>query len=326
MKSKGATVKKIHTTILASYCLSALLSLLCAATSDTLEKLSAQYEASTGIRQRQVARKILNLGPEANAVVAKMLESPDLVIRRNAYRNLRERFGDEALKYYEKALQDPEVMVRSVAVEDLITWKPRSEAVLDLLRKAGEDKDNAVRKLAGDALWDFHRNYTVIRKRPEWDHVIETLQSHPLPLTGWRFRIDPGNSGHLEQWFAPGLDDSQWKDGSIGHWWTEAMTGLLNNYEGVAWYRIELQAPPKPEGDYNEAVLHFESVDECTWVWVNGQFAGEFDIGTAGWNQPFDIEVGSMLNWGGKNQLTVRVLNASGAGGIYKPVQLQILK
>jgi len=318
--------KKTYAMILTSFCLSMFLPLLSAAQTQTLGELSAQYKSSSGLKQRQVARRILALGAEANSIVKEMLDSEDLVIRRNAHRNLRERFGDDALKYYEKALQDPEVMVRSVAVEDLITWKPRSEAVLALLQKAGKDKDNAVRKLAGDALWDFHRNYTVIRKRPEWDHVIETLQSQPLPLTGWRFRIDPGSNGHLEGWFAPQLDDSKWVDASIGHWWNEKMTGMVHNYEGIAWYRIDLEAPPKPEFEYNEAVLHFGSVDECTWVWVNGQFAGEFDIGTAGWNQPFDIEVGSLLNWGQKNQISVRVLNAAGAGGIYKPVELQILK
>ncbi|MDD3694331.1 MAG: HEAT repeat domain-containing protein [Lentisphaeria bacterium] len=138
--------------ILTSFCLSMFLPLLSAAQTQTLGELSAQYKSSSGLKQRQVARRILALGAEANSIVKEMLDSEDLVIRRNAHRNLRERFGDDALKYYEKALQDPEVMVRSVAVEDLITWKPRSEAVLALLQKAGKDKDNAVRKLAGDAL------------------------------------------------------------------------------------------------------------------------------------------------------------------------------
>ena len=297
-----------------------------AAESARLQELRGQLATSAGLPRRQAARQILALGAEANDVVVSLLADKDLVVRRNAHRNLRARFGDQALVYYEKALQDTEALVRTVAVEDLIAWQPRSDQVLALLKKAVKDSDNEVSKLASAVFWDFHRNYVTLRKRPQWDHVIEVKQQQELPLTGWRFMTDPGRNGHVEKWFAPDFDDKGWHAGSIGKWWHEAMPDTVGQYEGVAWYRLDFTAPAAPDYEYNEAVLHFHAVDESTWVWVSGQYAGELDIGLSGWNVPFDIEVGSFLNWGGNNKIVVRVLNAAGAGGIYKPVEFQVLK
>jgi len=297
-----------------------------AAESARLQELRGKLETSAGLPRRQAARQILELGAEANAVVLTLLEDNDLVVRRNAHRNLRPRFGDQALVYYEKALQDAAALVRTVAVEDLIAWQPRTDQVLALLQKATKDSDNEVRKLAADVFWNFHRDYVTLRKRPQWDHVIEVKQQQELPLTGWRFMTDPGSSGHVEKWFAADFDDKAWHAGSIGKWWHEAMPETVGHYVGVAWYRLDFTAPAAPDYEFNEAVLHFQAVDESTWVWVNGQYAGELDMGLAGWNVPFDIEVGSFLNWGGNNTIVVRVLNASGAGGIYKPVEFQVLK
>ena len=297
-----------------------------AAESAQLQELRGKLATSTGLPRRQAARQILALGAEANDVVLSLLADQDLVVRRNAHRNLRARFGDQALAYYEKGLQDAEAMVRIVVVEDLIAWQPRTEQVVALLQKATKDSDNEVRKLAADAFWDFHRDYLTLRKRPQWDHNIEVKQQQELPTTGWRFMTDPGRNGHVEKWFAPDFDDSAWHAATIGKWWHEALPDTVGHYEGVAWYRFDFTAPPAPDYEYNEAVLHFHAVDESTWVWVNGQYAGELDIGTAGWNVPFDIEIGSFLNWGGKNKIAVRVLNAAGAGGIYKPVEFQVLK
>ena len=189
-----------------------------------------------------------------------------------------------------------------------------------------EDSDNEVRKKAAAAFWNFERDYVTLRKRPDWDHAIEIIHKQALPVKGWRFRADPGRAGHLENWFAPDLNDSAWDGIETGKWWNTALPDKFADYEGVAWYRITFNAPPKPDSAFHESVLHFEAVDESTWVWINGQFAGEHDLGTTGWNIPFDIEAGSFLKWGQPNQLTVRVGNAAGAGGIYKPVELQILK
>ncbi len=71
----------------------------------------------------------------------------------------------------------------------------------------------------------------------------------------------------------------------------------------------------------------FEGVDQSAWIWINGHYVGARDIGAAGWNQPFEVDVGDHLRWGEENVLSVRVSKPTGAhGGIWKPVYLDPLK
>jgi hypothetical protein len=70
----------------------------------------------------------------------------------------------------------------------------------------------------------------------------------------------------------------------------------------------------------------FGGVDECAWVWINGKYAGDHDIGPNGWNVPFYLDITDLLNWGGKNQITVRAMNTAHAGGIWRPVTIEVLK
>jgi hypothetical protein len=241
-------------------------------------------------------------------------------------RVLRSLLDVKAVTLYREALRDPSPLVRIVAVEELRAYQPRTVEITDALMQATRDADNEVRKLAAGTFWTFHRDYTPLRTRPNWDHAIEVIARQPLPTAGWRFRADPGQVGHVQKWFAPELDETGWHDIVIGKWWHDALPDKVGHFQGIAWYRIEFTAPEKPKGDFSEAVLRFEAVDESTWVWVNGQYAGEHDQGTEGWNVPFDIEIGAFITWGKPNQISVRVLNVAGAGGIYKPVEFQVLK
>ncbi|NLF70169.1 MAG: hypothetical protein GX575_14115 [Candidatus Anammoximicrobium sp.] len=289
-------------------------------------ELQKEIAAKTGLARRQAARKLMELGPEATPAIVALTKDQDVVIRRNAVRLLRRLLGVEAVALYREALQDPSPLVRIVAVEELRAYQPRTGEVTGALLQAAQDADNEVRKLAAGAFWSFHRDYVPLRRRPNWDHAIEVIARQSLPTVGWRFRTDPGRAGHVQKWFAPQVDEAGWHEIAVGQWWHDALPEKVGQFEGIAWYRIEFTAPDKPQGEFHEAVLRFEAVDESAWVWVNGQYAGEHDLGTAGWNVPFDIEVGSFLRWGQSNQITVRVLNAAGAGGIYKPVEFQVLK
>jgi hypothetical protein len=292
----------------------------------SVAELRETVKSATGLARRQAARKLIERGREAEDAVMALAKDEDVVIRRNALRRLRTLFGTKAVPLYKDALQDPSPLVRLVAVEELMAYEPRTPDVMQALTEATQDTDDEVRKLAAGAFWTFHRDYVTLRKRPNWDHAIEVIASKALPMDGWRFRTDPGRVGHVEGWFEPSYDDSAWHETIIGKWWHEALPEKVGHFEGIAWYRVTFDAPAKPEGEFNEAVLHFESVDESTWVWVNGQYAGEHDMGPGGWNVPFDVEVGTFIKWGQPNQITVRVMNTAGAGGIYKPVEFQVLK
>ena len=92
---------------------------------------------------------------------------------------------------------------------------------------------------------------------------------------------------------------------------------------GASWAELDRFEGAATDPDVQ---LDFQAVDESTWVWINGEYAGEHDLGPDGWQKPFRIDATGQLNWGGRNQLTVRVLNTAMAGGIWKPVSVVVLE
>ncbi|MBI3922688.1 MAG: beta galactosidase jelly roll domain-containing protein, partial [Armatimonadetes bacterium] len=126
--------------------------------------------------------------------------------------------------------------------------------------------------------------------------------------------------GHLQKWFEPTFDDSTWLPISIESAWEEQG----QKYDGIAWYRGSFDLPAKSE--QLAAEIAFGGVDEIAWVWISGQYVGQHDLGTEGWDKPFTLDVTKELKWGQKNQITVRVYDSAYAGGIWKPVKIEVLK
>ena len=76
--------------------------------------------------------------------------------------------------------------------------------------------------------------------------------------------------------------------------------------------------------------LHFGAVDEEAWVYLDGAYIGEHTVKSTGrmpaeiWNEPFEIDITRDVRDGpGTHQLTVRVRDSSGAGGIWRRVSLR---
>jgi len=291
-----------------------------------LAALRQGLSSENAIERRRAARKLFAVGAPVKADILELARSDDVVIKRAALRRLHELLGAAALPVLKGALSDDSPLVRVVAVEELVAMKPRHEEVKQSLLQATRDEETAVRKAAAGAFWTFHRNVVPLRKRPGWDHAIEVLESMRLPKTGWKFRADPSRFGHVREWFKPGLDEKDWLAIETEAFWHDACPEKVGRHMGIGWYRTAVTFPEKPAGTINEVVLHFEAVDESTWVWINGEYAGVHDIGPSGWRTPFDMDITPFVKWGGLNQITVRVLNTAGAGGIYKPVEFQVLK
>ena len=291
-----------------------------------IEALKKTAKSRKMIERRRAARRLLAMGTPAKAAILELSHSDDVVIKRAALRRLHEFLGAKALPAMRAALSDPRPLVRIVAVEELLAMKPRTEEVSALLTQAVRDEDTAVRKTAAHAFWTFHRKVVPLRKRPGWDHAIEVIARMRLPKTGWKFRVDPSRCGHVRRWFDSKLDEQDWLDIETEKFWHDARPEKIGRYLGIGWYRTVVTLPQKPEGAMNEAVLRFDAVDESTWLWINGEYAGMHDIGPNGWRTTFDIEVTPFVRWGKPNQITVRILNTAGAGGIYKPVEFQVLR
>ncbi|HEY0073543.1 MAG TPA: beta galactosidase jelly roll domain-containing protein, partial [Abditibacteriaceae bacterium] len=205
----------------------------------------------------------------------------------------------------------------------LAALQPRTPQIVALLKQAQQDKTATVSLVAASALWPFHREAQSTQERAEWrDTQLRVETTIPLPLEGWRFKLDPRGTGHEQNWFASDLKETDWSNISIGKYWEV----VADNYDGIAWYRGTLTLPQKPAAAFAGVDLVFDGVDESAWVWVNGDYVGQHDEGPAGYNKPFRMEVTEMLKWGQPNQITVRVFDRALGGGIWKPIKLEILK
>lgn len=269
--------------------------------------------------RRTALRSLAALGKPAVGALRGALANEDAEVRAAALRAL-QGLSAATVKDLAAGQRDGEPAVRLATAQILLDRKPYSDETRALLELIAKDEAPAIRDLVAKAVWPFYKPTSLLRHRVV-DLVIRNLQSIPLPLEGWKLRGDPQILGHKQKWFLPGLDDSAWKDAGIGKFWGDFGT----NYIGHAWYRGRFTLGQKPSR-FDSVELDFGAVDECAWVWVNGEYAGQHDLGPIGWDQAFQLEVTPLLKWGTENQITVRVLNAAFAGGIYKPVTLQVLK
>ena len=252
---------------------------------------------------RTAARLLGRCGKAALPHLEQALRTQDLLLRRIAVVGLGET-GAEGVELLAHALKDQHPLVRQAAVLALARVQPRSAQVMKLLTEAGKDEDETVREAALNASRSFFIAVDEIR----------------LPKEGWKFKLDPERVGRDQSWFAVDFDDSGWDDIQIEKAWTQ----LGYDYIGVAWYRRTIELPAKPAAEKIELAL--EGVDECAWVWINGEYAGEHDIGPSGWDKPFRLDVTDLLRWGEENQVTVRAMNTAAAGGIWRPITIMALK
>ena len=83
---------------------------------------------------------------------------------------------------------------------------------------------------------------------------------------------------------------------------------------------MDFKVPDWAKG--KELILYFGGVDSIAKVWLNGEYVGEHNLGTTGWNLPFKFDVTKLVRFGEKNRLVVEVDNVSSYGGIWRSVYL----
>ena len=256
-----------------------------------------------------------------HANARKFLTHKDPEIRRYALYLIIKDNPIAALNDISNALNDPDKQVRLIAVSALPSIKDKDPRVLQLLKTvATKDKSRAVRQIAVQATWPFYREIKLLKNDPTWDYEVKIIKSIQLPKSNWLFTLDPLQDGHLKGFYKSNYDVSKWKKIKMGVWEKQGFP----NYDGVAWYQIKFKMPKKI--DCNAVEIHFDGVDESAWVWLNGTYLGCHDIGPEGWKEPFAVDCRKEILWDKENVLTIRVYDAAYAGGIYKPIRVDILK
>ena len=286
---------------------------------DSIPFLSAALNDENFVVRRMAAHRLRDIGESAREAVIVALSNTDPEVRMIAFMALND-MNMLGLEQLALVIKDKEVnsSARICAVKSLARM-PSSDATKALLEMATSDESESVRQIASDVLYPFHFFRKVDSIRNHADQVIKVTQI-PLPVDGWKLKFDPQRNGHVNKWFSPALDDEDWKTVSICKYWDDyGFKGKL----GIGWYRCKFSLPEKPI--MNAVEISFGAVDETAWVWINGVYAGQHDIGPSGWDVPFRLDVTPFLKWGRENQITVRVLNTQMGGGIWKPINLEVI-
>ena len=258
---------------------------------------------------------------ENPAAAKKYIADKDPEIRKYAIYTLIKDQSNFDFDIISAAVNDPDENVAFTAVSMLPSVIDNDKRIMPLLGKlAKESKFQKVRQIAVQSTWPFHREIRLLRNDPTWDYEVKVVKSIPLTNLPWLFCLDPMQDGHLKGFFKPGFDLSGWKNIKMGVWESQGYA----DYDGVAWYPIKFTMPEKI--DSNAVEIAFDAVDEAAWVWLNGVYLGSHDIGPDGWRESFAMDCTKEIRWGKENILTIRVNDTAYAGGIYKPVRVDILK
>jgi sialate O-acetylesterase len=134
-------------------------------------------------------------------------------------------------------------------------------------------------------------------------------------MEAWYRKNDPVSADGVG-WSAIVVDISSWRTMSLPGLWESAG---LPNYDGVVWFRKELELSPDLAG--KPAMLHLGTIDDQDTTWVNGVQVG----GMNKYDAVRDYKVPAGLLKPGHNVITVRVLDTGVGGGINgKPEQMSL--
>jgi glycosyl hydrolase family 2/HEAT repeat protein len=281
---------------------------------NSVELLTENLKDDNMLVRRAAARTLIVFGKPAQKGLVEGMRNSDALVRMICLTGLKE-LGMITTDALVAGVKDKDILVRERTKEILSTIRPYPKEVTALLSKGGKSKDG----------FPFFRDAPLLQNRSELDLLVNTIDTIPLPLSGWKLKAGPNRIGLKEKWYEPAFRDDNWNKIEIGKFWGDCG----KNYIGIAWYRGTFKLPAKPVNmgtPEMAAEIAFGAVDESAWVWINGVYVGQHDVGPHGWNKPFKLDVTDMLKWGKENQITVRVLNVGAAGGIWKPVNILIQK
>ena len=273
------------------------------------------------VARRAAFRKELATTPDK--ALAAGITSQDPAIRSRSAYELYLRQGAKALPLLTQMAGDPDEQVAGTLLAcgtDMLKQYNEKGLLMALSEQSPDKKVKLSAKRKSSLTAKLTRNTVRLKDNKAFDHDIVKIMDIPLPGEGLKFSLDEEDIGIEKQWYAEKLDDSKWVPQKIGRWEHQGFP----NYDGFAWYRIRFDMPEKPA--CNAVELHFPSVDECAWVWLNGTFVGDHDLGPMGWDKPFWLDVTSEIRWGQSNLLVVRVEDSMQAGGILKPITAEVLK
>ncbi len=117
---------------------------------------------------------------------------------------------------------------------------------------------------------------------------------------------DPGSA--RDGWMQASFNDQGWAMARVPGAWS----GDLGAFDGVVWYRREVEIPVAWKG--RELVLELGPIDDNDTTWFNGRRVGASHADGL-WNQPRSYRVPASAVTGGSAVLAVRAVDTGGGGG-----------
>ena len=135
-------------------------------------------------------------------------------------------------------------------------------------------------------------------------------QHSQISLTGaWAFATDDGERGLSEKWFAPGFDDSKWKQLKSGMGWQEQ--GVA--HAGWGWYRQKIAIPKESAGTpLTIALAEIQYEDDVYFNGVHiGGLTGNYKYGNYLFRN-YSVPA-ALVKYGENNTIAVRVWGINGS-------------
>lgn len=126
-------------------------------------------------------------------------------------------------------------------------------------------------------------------------------------LETWTAKVDP-LSAERKYISDQNLNTDDWLEIDVPKPWEETGLAPLANFDGLVWFRHELEIPA--EWEKSDLICNLSFINDYDIFWLNGQMIGSKQVpGT----RPYRIKAGQFKV--GKNVILVAVLNQKGPGG-----------
>ena len=229
--------------------------------------------------------------------------------------NLKSSFKRERIK-----INDGWTFMRYEANTDNLIYdvRPKIETVNDS-KVADSKPEEAVKIEAKEAVL---KNWILPSAN---DFIKDLSKKHIRPI---------GNPGSDFPFVQADFKDDAWEKVTLPHDWAIKKSFYIGDNpevgggmgrlpsQGVAWYRKKLDIPTTDEGKI--IYLDIDGAMSYAMVWLNGNLVGGWPYGY----NSFRLDLTPYLNFGGKNQLSIRIDNPNHSarwypgGGIYRNVWL----
>jgi sialate O-acetylesterase len=113
-----------------------------------------------------------------------------------------------------------------------------------------------------------------------------------------------------EKWFDPATDRSLWQTITVPAEWASTPLALI---DGQVWFSYDVVLPANVSG--KPAELSLGTIDDSDITWINGVQVGE----NSGWDTPRHYHIPAGVLKEGNNNITVRITDNGGSGGMWSP-------